>query len=472
MATILIVDDDENICSAFVQFLVEQGHTPLVASNGKDALEIVARSRPDLVIMDVRMPGMDGLHALSGIREIDPDVYVVIMTAYGTSRTSIEAFRLGAFDYLTKPLDLDVVQAVIERAFETQALSRASRLKSTAEPEDYALVNLVGQSAPMQEAYKRIGLLTTNDVPALIVGERGVGKQLVAKTIHFNSRRRAKPFVTINCRTLDGGSLELELFGQALPPGPDGAGLVVGGKLDAAREGTIFLQGVETLTPALQERLLRLLVDHTFDRPGATASVVADARVLTATDVDLAEEVRRGNFDAELYDTLRVVAIELPPLRKRREDVPDLVGYFVRRYGAELHKSVTGVDERVLRRLQDHAWPGNVGELENTIKRACVLARGAVITADVLGDSFEAVAVPRRAEAESTLEDAVRRMLRQRTGDAATSTISAFYEIIGLVEATLIREALAVTGGNQVRAAELLELNRTTLRQKMRLYDL
>jgi DNA-binding NtrC family response regulator len=471
MATILIVDDDETICSAFKQFLIEQGHTPLIASNGRDALDIVATAHPSLVITDLRMPGPDGLHVLSEIRRLDPDIHVVVMTAYGTSRTSIEAVRLGAFDYLTKPLDLDVVQILIERAIETQALTRASRLRSAADADDYALINLVGQSPPMQEAYKRIGLLTTNDVPALIFGERGVGKHLVAKTIHFNSVRRSQPFVAVNCRTLDAAALERELFGQELPRAAEGAGIVLGGKVDTACGGTLFLDGVEILTPPLQEKLLRLVVDRVFDRPGANRSVAADVRVLAATDGDLAEQVRRGDFDAALYDALRVVCIELPPLRKRREDIADLIAYFVRRHAAELQKTITGVDERVLRRLQDYGWPGNVGELENAIKRACVLVRGAVITGDVVHEGgYDAV--PRRAEAESALEMAVRRLLQQRTSDTTTPPISTFYEIIGRVEAVLIREALAVTGGNQVRAAELLELNRTTLRNKMRLYDL
>jgi two-component system nitrogen regulation response regulator GlnG len=465
MAEILIVDDDEDICAAFQQFLTEQGHEPLIASNAVDAVDIVKRSRPDLVIMDIRMPGTDGLEALRNIRQIDPDVYVVIMTAYGTSQTSIEAVRLGAFEYLSKPLDLDVVKSVIDKAVEARVLSREVGAESSEEWEKYSLVNLAGSSPRMQEAYKLIGILATNDLPVLLVGERGVGKELVAKTIHFNSRRKGHSFVAIQCRDLAEDILETEILGLEAGAAPSR------GKLEAAQGGTLFLDDVDTLTSALQAKLRRFLADGTFERVGGTDSVQADTRVVAATRRDLVESVRRGLFSAELFDCLNVVPIQLPPLRERRGDIPELVAHFVRLCNAELGKAIKGVDHRALQVLQDHGWPGNVGELENAIKRAAVLARSTVITADELGRSLEEASVPSQEETESALQAAVRATLQQslskvQTGDA----VSPFHEIVGRVGEILVGEALAMTSGNQQKAAELLGLNRTTLRKKMRSY--
>ena len=473
MASILIVDDDENLCSAFGRFLTEQGHVPLVASNVKDAVDAVATARPDLVVMDIRMPGANGLQGLAEIRRIDPDVYVVIMTAYGTSQTSIEAMRLGAYDYLIKPLDLDALQVVIDRALEAQAVSRAARGRSGEDAEDYALVNLIGASPPMQDAYKRIGLLTTNDVPALVIGERGVGKQLVARTIHFNSRRRDRPFVAVDCRTSAEAVLERELFGYGARAGADAGAATVTGKLEAACGGTLFLEGIEAVAAPLQAKLVRVIVDHAVERPGTMERTDVDVRFIAATDADLAAEVRQGRFSADLYDSLRVVPIELPPLRRRSDDIPLLATYFMNRYASELGKTIRGIDDRALRLLREHSWPGNVAELENAVRRACVLARGEVITSDALADSLQDTRLPRQAEAESTLELAVRTLLHELLAeDRATRPASAFYAIVRRVEETIIREALVATGGNQVRAAELLDLNRNTLRNKMRLYDL
>lgn len=457
MADILIVDDDENICAVFRRFVSEQGHTPLVASSGKEAIEIVRSAHPAVVVMDVRMGGMSGLEALAEIRRIDANVPVIIMTAYGTSQTSIEAVQLGAFEYLNKPLDLDVVGRVITQALEAQALSRAS----TAPPPDaseYPLVNLVGSSAAMQDAYKRIGLLTTNDVPALIVGERGVGKRLVAKTIHFNSARRNGPFMSVSCGASDDESLGRDIFGD-------------GGETPAIG-GTLFLDGVEALPPRVQQRLLRTILDGTSGRFGSQAPP-ATARIVAASEVNLADEVRQGTFIAELHDALSVITIDLPPLRERRGDIPELVEHFLRWYSAELGKPLHGVDERVLQRLEGYQWPGNVAELQIAMQRACVLARGAVLTPDDLRGSLQDTTVPGRVEALAVLESAVRKIFHQRTSEpSGGASRSIFYDVIGRVEEMLIREALHVTGGNQVRAAEILDLNRSTLRTKIRLYDL
>lgn len=455
MAEILVVDDDADICSSLEQVLRGMGHFPQVASNAPDALELVASRHPDLILLDLRLPGMDGLEALRAIRELDPAAVVVIMTAYGTSQTSIEAVRLGAFDHLAKPLDLDVVRPLIEKGLETRALSRAAPSGEAEKWKSYPLVNLVGKNARMQEVYKRIGALTTNDVPVLIRGEQGVGKELVARTIHYNSARREQPFVSVDCAVLPEAFLERQIF-----------------EGDPAVGGSQLLRNVDALSPVLQTKLLGLL-----DRPHGLQAVGGRPRlafrVLATTSKDPEELVRLRRFDGELAALLGLVPIEIPPLRERVEDIPELVAFFIARCNADLGRAIRGAEERVMERLLEHPWPRNVGQLENAVRRACVLARGEVLTLDDFGESFEDQALPHREEVDAALAAAVGGVLRQRLREAgADPQASAFHEIVERVEGILIREALAQTGGNQVRAAALLNMNRTTLRKKMRPGDL
>jgi DNA-binding NtrC family response regulator len=462
MAEILIVDDDENMCSAFRQFLEAEGHTPIIASSAADAVNSVSEKHPDLVFMDIRMPGVDGLEALKQIRALAPNIYVVVMTAYSTSQTSIEAVRLGAFDYLHKPLDLDDVRHVIEKALAAQTLSRKAAALETNEWERYSLVNLVGSSLKMREIYKLIGLLTTNDVPVLIHGERGVGKQLVAQTIHFNSMRKDRPFVTVNCQTVQAEAIEAEIFGRAAAGGSPAHA----GRLEKAAGGTLFIDEIGYLPTPAQNKLLRYLKEKTYEQSGGAEALSADVRIIAATGQELGDHTQM--FNVELYDTLRLITIELPPLRDRRQDIPELVNHFARRHSNELHKAIKGIDDRVLELLREHPWAGNVAELENVIKRACILTRGDVITVDDVVDALQGGPTLLPAEVQSALETAAREALQQKLLDQdGRNASSVFYEIVSHVETTLVREALRITGGNQVKAAELLGLNRTTLRKKM-----
>jgi len=464
VANILVVDDDENMGSAFREFLTAEGHQPTIVSNAQDAVRNVAESQPDLVFMDIRMPGTDGLEALRRIREIDPNLLVIIMTAYGSSQTSIEAVRLGAFEYLTKPLDLDDVREVILKALEARKLGKELQAPEK-EWERFSLVNLIGKTHQMQEAYKLIGRLATNDVPALIIGARGTGKQLVAQTIHSNSPRKEKPFVILNCSALDPAALEVELFGRE---GSTPGGLPTTGKIEAAQGGTLFIEQIETMPLPLQIRLARFLKDRSFERLGGVASVIADTRSITSSDNEVIEAVRSGHFSLELYDSLRVITIHLPTLRARRDDLPDLVNHFIKRFNIELNKSIRGVDERVMRKLMEHPWSGNVAELERVTKHACILARSEVITTDDLGNSLEEATLPSNEAINDELQAAVRQALHRRLiGGSDVPGSSPFYEIVSVAETTLVNEALHITTGNQVKAAEILGLNRTTLRKKM-----
>ena len=439
MADILVVDDEESIAAAFRVFLADEGHEFRIASSADEALRLIAERPPNIAFMDVRMPGRDGVQALQTVRANHPQVYVVMMTAYGTSQTSIDSIRAGAFEYLTKPLDLDQLRAVIRQAIAAKD-SRTQAATSEREREPQPLVALVGDTPVMQELYKLIGRLATNNVPALVVGERGTGKELVAATIHHNSARRDAPFVTVNCAVTPEAALEAELFGD--------------------HTGTLHLAAVHALPRTLQDRLRRALEQQ----DGAGGRGLA-ARVIASTEENLLARVGDGTFTRELYEVLAVVTITVPPLRERRDDIPLLVRHFIQRYNEELNRTIRSVDERVLQRFQEYEWPGNVGELASVMKRACIVTGSDVITMQDIGESLSTGRMPGRQDLESALSRAARLALQERLVESDGSS-SPFHEIVDIVEATLVREALTITKGNQVKASELLGVNRATLRKK------
>jgi DNA-binding NtrC family response regulator len=441
MADILVVDDDQSIASAFEQFLGYEGHSCRLASSAEDAFRLIAARRPDLVIMDVRMPGMDGLQALQEIRVRYPEVFVVIMTAYGTSQISIDAIRAGAYDYVMKPLDLDELRTVIGKALAAQEV--VERADPRADQMLQPAVTLVGQTPAMLQVYKMIGRLGSTDVPALVVGERGTGKRLTIATIHDNSARRDQPFISIDCGQMPESNLEVELFGRGT--------------------GTIHLDRVEALPRSLQARLAQ-----TFGDQARGGRQHLGARILASSTRELTDDVAAGEFSRELYEAVSVVVLRLPPLRERRDDIPLLVRHFIQRFNGELDRSIKGVDERVAQTLQKQLWPGNVGQLERVVKRACIVAQGDAITMHDLGDSLSESRFPSGPDLESSLARATRASLHERLGQNNESRLgSVFHDIVDMVETTLVSEALTITGGNQVKAADMLGVNRATLRKKM-----
>jgi two-component system nitrogen regulation response regulator GlnG len=444
MAEILVVDDDQSIATAFERFLRHEGHVCTLASNAEEALRLVGERDPDLVVMDIRMPGVDGLQTLQQLRSRYPDLYVVMMTAYGTSQTSIDAIRAGAFEYLTKPLDLDQLRNVIRHAL--AARSGRESASPTSEESLPPQVRLVGDVPAMQEVYKMIGRLATNDVPALVLGEHGTGKALVATVIHDNSDRREQPFVTLDCGSLPESALEHEIT--------------------APTAGTLHLAAVAALPRTLQARVVRSASEQQARR------VSPGRRLLASSDQDLQALVDAGNFSRELYDLLSVITLRLPALRDRREDIPQLVRYFIERFNHELNRTIKGVDDEVLARFAEHAWPGNVGELESVVKRACIVTRGDLITLADIGNSLSQSRLPARQDAESALVRAARTALQERLADtSAAADASAYHDLVSLVEGALVKEALTITNGNQVKASELLNLNRATLRKKANVGD-
>jgi len=443
MADILVVDDEPSVAEAFTRFLRFDGHTARVAGSGEDALAQLEAATPDLVVMDVRMPGMSGLETLAEMRKRCPDLYVIIMTAFGTSQTSIDAIRAGAFDYLTKPLDLGQTRQVIEKALSSQRVRQALASGDGGVSPSPAM--LIGESPQMLEVYKLIGRLASNDVPALVRGERGTGKDLVVAAVHDNSARRDQPLIVLECHTLGDGASD-RIFG--------------------AQHGTLHLKDVEHLTAGAQGRLGRALASHGM----RSADPPLGARVIASTAVDLSEAVRTGTFDAELYEFLSVITLALPPLRERRRDIGLLARTFVRRFGEELGRPMVGIEDEALDALTDYAWPGNVAELEHAIKRACVVASGDVITRNDVAASLAGSHPVAAGEPGGSLEEVVRRLLQDRLAMTQQSG-SAFHDIVTRVEELLAAEALQITRGNQVKASELLGLNRATLRKKAGLND-
>jgi len=420
---------------------------------------LVRRERPDIVICDVRLPGMSGLQALAHIRREQPNAFVIVMTAYGTAQTAIEAIQNGAYDYLTKPIDLRRLRAILERVEQASALRAESQQEPTPPLSSPSPgVELVGESPAMQEIYKLIGMLTTNRVTVLIEGESGTGKELVARAIHFNSPARNRPFVAVNCGALTESLLESELFGHERGAFTDATRQAIG-KIEAAEDGTLFLDEIANTSLALQVKLLRALQEREFQRVGGVKTLPVRARIIAATNVPLEDAVRAGTFREDLYYRLKVVSLNLPPLRERRSDIPLLVAFFLKRISAELGRPVQAVDNAAMEMLMRHEWRGNVRELENALRRAAVFSRGEAILPEHLPP--EVLAPPALSPRPAAWTTLLRTLAdRAQPGDV-------YYDLHNRLDRTLIEYALERFQRNQVRAAQWLGISRTTLRRRM-----
>lgn len=462
MVKVMVVDDEEKVCWAFEQFLKDEGYTAITASNAQEALEKLTAEKPDLVIMDIRMPGkMDGLEALAEMKKIEPDVYVIMMTAYGTMETAIKAMQSGAYDYIIKPLDLDQVRLVIQKTLKTRKLSQELALLRSEVMGKYQKDNIVGNSQQMQDIYKLIGTLTTNDVTVLIEGETGVGKELVAKAIHYNSPRKDKPFITVNCVALAENLLESELFGHE-KGSFTGAINQKQGKLEIVQDGTLFLDEIGDISPHIQSKLLRVMDDKEFERVGSNETLKMNARIIAATNRDIDKAVKDGLFRADLYYRLKVVSIRIPPLRERKDDIPLLVRHFIEMSNDKLNKDIKGVDPSAMELLLEYDWLGNVRELENIIKSATVICKGDVILPEHLPSSLIRLS---RNPAFTMIESAVAEAFREKLKSGSPKP---YDEIAEHVANFLVEMALKQSDQNQVKAAELLGISRTTLRKRMK----
>jgi DNA-binding NtrC family response regulator len=470
MANILVVDDEEKICFAFHHFLTAKGHQPLIASTAEDALEIVRRQKPEIVFLDIRLPGMDGLSMLTQMHSVAPSTKVVIMTAHGTLDTAVEAMRKGAYDYLTKPIDLDDTAKIIELILRSKMPDNTICMTEGKGPA-ISGHTLIGRSRAIQDIYKMIGLLTNNDVPVLIEGESGVGKELVAQAIHYKGDRSKLPFVALNCGAMPVALLETELFGHEKGSftGADDKKI---GKFEFAGEGTIFLDEIGDLEFPLQIKLLRVLQEKKMERVGGLESIPVQARVIAATNRNLSQEVEAGRFRSDLYYRLQLITLKIPPLRERREDISDLVAYFIKKANLELSKNIRGIESIAMERLIAYHWPGNVRELENVIKRAAILTRGDTIGLHRVEALEESCPASQGSGPQASIVRLIRKWFADRNSCSFLSEGELFANITALVEKTLISEALKTCDYNQVSASKLLGMNRTTLRKKIAAFGL
>jgi len=469
MKNVLVVDDDEKICWAFEQFLEGEGYCPSIANNAEEGLRRIAADKPDVVLLDVSLPGMSGLEALGEIKVRHPWIIVIIITAYDDVETTIEAMRLQAFDFVPKPIDLDIVSSVLDRAFRTQSV-RSALPTDTANDSSTVQVGhrLVGKSSQMREIYKLIGVMASNTVTVLIEGETGTGKDLVARAIHAGSDRKEQPFIPVDCGALPDELLESELFGyeEGAFTGAKTEGKP--GRFELADSGTLFLDEVGNMTPALQVRLLRALQTQEIERLGGTRTLKVNVRVIAATNQELEDMVKRGQFREDLYYRFKRVALHLPPLRERREDIPLLVTHFLQLIQEELGKPIRGISEDGMQLLQGYAWPGNVRELENCLRSAVALCRADVILPENLPTEIQTrdLAYPTDV---SQLVPSFKSILQDVTRGAIAEGRSGLYgEVIATLDKALIELVSDEFSGNHSKTADLLGMSRTTLLKKIR----
>ena len=385
---LVIVDDDEKILFAFEQVFRKDGYETVTARDGEEALRRISASSPGAVIMDITMPGLDGLETLRRIKAQTPALPVILITGFGTMQTAIKAMQYGAFEYMTKPLDVIALRDVVRRALESMNRGGAPAGEPVSfQTQVISRYDIVGRNPRMHEVYKLIGSVSTtpNHTSVLILGESGTGKELVARAIHANGQNAAEPFVAINCTALPESLLESELFGYE-KGAFTGAGERKLGKFDVASRGTIFLDEIGILTAPLQQKLLRVLQEREFERVGGNETRTVGARFIAATNQDLGAEVKRKTFREDLFFRLNVVTIQLPPLRGRRDDIPLLASYFLQRYNEQLKKNVRGFSAEAMRMLKEYDFPGNVRELENLVERSVMLSKGEIVLPDAFGD--------------------------------------------------------------------------------------
>jgi two-component system response regulator AtoC len=486
--TILVVDDEAAIRKLLADLLKDAGYRVQQAKSGAEAIAAVAKDMPDLVMMDVKLPDQDGLAILRQLKREHADLEVIVMTAFGGSSSAIKAMEAGAYDYVTKPFEIDDLLATLKRVFEHADMSSevsALRLelgKSAAERE-----RIVGSSKPMLEVFKLIGKVAGSDATVLITGESGTGKELVAEALHRSSKRNPHPLVKVSCAALPETLLETELFGHE-KGSFTGAMTMRKGRFETANKGTIFLDEIGEMTAATQTKLLRILQEREFERIGSNVPIKIDIRVITATNRDLAADVDRGRFREDLYYRLNVIHVHMPPLRERKEDIPLLVEHFLVKYRYEPGAIPTTITEDALKRLVDYDWPGNVRELENAIERAVVLSRGNPITLEHLpfNGKRESQLTPKGLARRRTQldEDAAELDGRRRAleddeadtaaaaGNGAPTTGGTLKDQVDGLEKQLIKEALERAGGNRTKAAEELGIYRRLLYAKIREYGL
>ena len=454
MENILIVDDEKHYPMIIGEVLSEEGYTPFTASSGMEALDILNTQPIDLVLSDVKMPGMSGIDLLEKAKQIKPDLPVIIMTAFGSVEKAVEAMHKGAYTFILKPFENEALIAHIAKALSMSKIVQENTLLKDAIQSRYKFDNIIGKSKPMQALYEIIKKVAPTSASVLVEGESGTGKELVAKSIHYNSMRKDHPLIAVNCSAFAESLLESELFGHEKGAFTGAVGLKKG-RFEMADKGTLFLDEIGELPMPRQVKLLRVLQERTVERVGGTVSLPVDFRLIAATNKILEDEVKKGNFREDLYYRLNVVKANIPPLRDRLEDIPLLINHFIKKYtqGPETAGNVTGIDKEAVQRLCDYEWKGNVRELENVIERAVILAPGNTITVSDLPSQI-------RNPKSGTLQiDGI------PDGVGLSETLAA-------VEKSMILRAMKMSGNVQTKAAKILGIGKSGLNQKLKKFNI
>ncbi len=467
MSTVLIVDDDDQLRKSFTKLLRAEGYDVQHAASGEEGLQMARTVLPDVVVLDVRLPGMSGLETFRAIHAFDPKLPVIIMTAFSTTETAIEATKLGAFDYVLKPFDIPDMLKTLQQALETGRFMRSPVGMGDA-PEKTDRDTLIGRSDAMQEVFKMIGRVASTDATVLIRGETGTGKELAARAIYQHSSRADKPFLVINCVALPETLLESELFGYEKGAFTGAAHRRLG-KIEQAGGGTVFLDEIGDMPVNLQTKILRLLQEKKIERLGGRETIPVDVRIIAATNRDLETLMTESRFREDLYYRLKVITIGLPPLRERITDIPLLTAYFLDRFAGELGVDNPGITPEALAMLAENPWPGNVRELANTLQKTLIFNRGAPIAPQDVGTALAKIGAPSKAAAGS-LEDEVRRWFRDAA--KARRTENLYEDCMDFFSRIIVHEALSYTDGNRSRAAKLLGVSRPTLHAKIDKYHL
>ncbi len=463
---ILVADDEESIRWVLSKSLKKQGFSVDLAEDGLQARQLSRKNRYDLAVLDIKMPGLQGIELLQILQQESPETLVVVMTAESTMENAVAAMKNGAYDYLTKPFDLDALDAIILKAQKAAAVSdQLGQLRDEIQDQYRFGRTIIGNSQAMQEVYKVVGRVAASDVTVLITGESGTGKELIARALHYNSPRLGKPFIAINCAAIPRELLESELFGHE-KGAFTGATERKAGKFEQANGGTLFLDEIGDMPLELQAKLLRVLQEKEITRTGGSSTIAVDVRIVAASNQNLTAMVTDKAFREDLFYRLNVVPIVLPPLRKRMEDIQDLAEFFLHRAQQEMGVNVSELSKEAIALLKQHSWPGNIRELENLIKRASLLTPNHVLLPSDfpgLGSSDEL------GKQEDSLEALVARKLQNSLAQMNLQELDNLYEmVLHQVERPLINIILQQTRCNQVRTAEILGINRNTLRKKIK----
>jgi DNA-binding NtrC family response regulator len=450
MEKILVVDDDPEILEVIADILQQAGYDVDRAADGRKAIRRIEDDFYDLVVTDLNLPKVDGMKILQYVVDQSPDTMCVILTGYGTIKGSVEAIKMGAFDYISKPVKSDEILIVVEKALKFRQLERENTLLKQQLRKKYRFENFIGDSNPIQKVFELIEKVADTDSTVLITGESGTGKELIAKAIHYNSNRRDNPMVVINCGAIPEELLESELFGHE-KGAFTGAHKMRVGRFELANGGTIFLDEIGDMSPNLQVKLLRVLQEQKFERVGGTRTLAIDVRIIAATNKNLINAVNKGTFRQDLYYRLNVIPMKVPPLRLRKSDIPLLVDFFIKKFNKQKRKRITGLTSVALDALMAYSWPGNVRELENLIERLVILSNGDEIDIDDIPESVKGKAAKVESIEVKIPKDGI-----------------VFDQAVEEYEKKLILQALSETNWVKTKAAKLLNINRTTLIEKMK----